>query len=313
MRNCESSNGRTSALLKRLEGLTVALRTPLNRNLELDVGALERLVARVVEGGVSCLFALGWAGEGPLLPQSTRELMMRETCRLAGGKLPVMVGISEQSLPRALELAQMATAAGADLLLSTPPYSYPIPQELVYSYFKQLAAQGGAPVVVYQNDEVGVRVEYDTLMRLSETPGVVAVKAYTNFVELQRWFHRAHKPGRFAVMSGDEYVYAAALLMGIRHFTMGGPGNLCPGWCTSIYRSALKGDWKDVACKHRRMTDFCDALYIGTETSSAAIKYALSCLGICSDRITSPYRTLPSKHKKQVRDALDQYADVVKQ
>jgi len=309
----KSSNDRTSVLLKRIEGLTVALSTPLNENLELDVGALERLVARVVDGGASCLFPLGWAGEGTLLPQSTRELMMRETCRLAGGKLPVMIGISEQSLPRALELAQIATAAGADLLLSTPPYSYPIPQELVYNYFKQLAAQGGAPVVVYQNDEVGVRVEYDTLMRLSETPGVVAVKAYTNFVELQRWFHRAHKPGRFAVMSGDEYVYAAALLMGIRHFTMGGPGNLCPGWCTSIYHSALKGDWQEVVSKQRRMTDLCDALYIGTETPYAAIKYALSCLGICSDRIASPHRALPPKQKQQVQDVLRQYADVVKQ
>ena len=26
-----------------------------------------------------------------------------------------------------------------------------------------------------------------------------------------------------AVISGDEYQYAAALLLGIRHFTMGGP------------------------------------------------------------------------------------------
>ncbi len=312
MAKCKSSNDETAGLLKRIEGLTVALCTPLDRNLELDVAALERLVARVVDGGASCLFPLGWAGEGPLLPQSTRELMMRETCRLAAGKLPVMIGISEQSLPRALELAQIATAAGADLLLSTPPYSYPIPQELVYDYFKQLAAQVSVPVIVYQNDEVGVKVEYDTLMRLSEMPGIIGVKFYANFVELQRLFHHADKPGRFAVFSGDEYLYAAALLTGMRHFIMGGPGNLCPGWCTSIYHHAFNGDWNDVASKQRRMTDLCDALYIGAETPYAAVKYALSCLGICSERITSPHRALRRKQKQQVQNALQQYADVVK-
>ena len=302
---------RARALLKRMEGVTVALFTPLNSRGTVDVSGLERLVERGLKAGVACLFPLGWAGEGPLLPNAVREQMMRETCRLASGRVPVMVGISEQSLPRSLELARMAQAAGADLVLSTPPYSYPVPQRLVYEYFIELAARSNLPLVLYQNDEVGVRIEDETLVGLSATPGVVGVKAYVNFVQLQRSYRCADKPGQFAVMSGDEYLFSSALLMGIRHFTMGGPGNLCPAWCVSMYQAALNNDWTAVARKQRRLSEFCDALYVGTDSGYAAVKFALRCLHLCSDRITPPHRVLPRKQRKQVKHALADYPDVV--
>lgn len=131
------------------------------------------------------------------------------------------------------------------------------------------------------------------------------------FNQLQRTFHKADKPGRFAVMSGDEYLYGAALLLGIRRFTMDGPGNVCPKWCVSIYRSALDNDWTAVTAKQRRLTDFCDALYTGTDSAYAAIKYALERLGVCSAHISSPHGILPPDQKKQVERALVEYADVV--
>jgi len=305
------SSQEVADLLHRMEGVTVALATPLDEHGELDVPGLKRLIERVVAAGSSCLFPLGWMGEGPLLKDGVREAMMRETCRLANHRLPVMIGVSEQSLPRALDLAAMAQRAGADLILSTPPFSYSIPQNLVYEYFKELAAKSGLPLVIYQNDEVGVHVELETLLRLSTTPGLVGVKAFMPYGQIQRCFHRADRPGRFAVMSGDEYLYGAALLLGIRHFTMGGPGNICPKWCTGIYRSALDNEWAAVTKKQRRLTDFCDAIFIGVDTAYASVKYALKCLGLCEPYISSPHRVIPPEQQKQVEQALKEYADVV--
>ena len=237
--------------------------------------------------------------------------MLPETIGINDGRLPVMVGVSEQSVPKALKLAHMARDQGADLLLATPPYSYPIPQDLIYEFFRDLAAQSGMPLVIYQNDEVGVRVELETMVRLSETPGIVGTKAYAPFPELQRYFHRANKPGRFAVISGDEYLYAAALSLGIKHYTMGGPGNFCPGWCTSIYDSAMAGDWDSVRQKQKRLTDFCDAIYLTTDSPYAAVKYVLELLGLCSACITSPHRIPPVEQKKQVETAVAEFAEIL--
>ena len=134
------SSDSISSLLNQMKGLTVALATPLNEGHELDVAGLEQLIERVIAGGASCLFPLGWMGEQPLVSNSTRQAVMAETCRLAKDRLPVMVGVSEQGLPRALEQAEMAREAGADLILSTPPCSYHIPQALIYDYLQELAA-----------------------------------------------------------------------------------------------------------------------------------------------------------------------------
>ena len=45
----------TADLLGRMQGLTVALCTPLDAQYKLDVEGLEKLIERVIEGGASCL------------------------------------------------------------------------------------------------------------------------------------------------------------------------------------------------------------------------------------------------------------------
>ena len=301
----------TAQLLQSMEGLIVALATPLDEQGSLDAAGLNRLLEAVFDGGTSCLFPLGWCGEQPLLPRPVQEQMLRETMAINDGRLPVMVGVSEQSLPRSLELAAMARDNGADLILATPPYSYPLPQELIYEFFRDLAAESGLPLVIYQNDEVGVRIELETMVRLSETPGIIGTKAFAPFPELQRYFHHANKPGRFAVISGDEYLYGAALSLGIKHFTMGGPGNFAPGWCTSIYASAMAGDWEAVREKQKQLTDLCDAIYLTTDSPYAAVKYVLELLGLCSARITSPHRELPAEQKEAVAAAVAEHGEIL--
>ena len=299
-----------STLLKRMEGLMVALVTPLTNDGTLDVAGLERLIERVLDGGATCLFALGWAGEGPLLGDDTRLAVIHETCRIARGRVPVMIGVSEQSLNRAMVLVEAARRAGANLVLSTPPYSYAVPEHLLAEYFANLAKSGGLPVVVYQNDELGKRLSFETLLRLSQTPGIIATKAFVPYNELQRYYYKLHEPGRFAVISGDEYQYAAALLLGIRHFTMGGPGNLCPTYCASMYAAACEARWDVVRAMHRRLVEFCHALYALGGTAYSATKGALFCLDICAANICSPHAPLTDEDQKAVRGVLADCADV---
>jgi 4-hydroxy-tetrahydrodipicolinate synthase len=240
MSMAHQSENDASTLMEKLEGITVALVTPMQADGTLDRNGLGNLVERSLAHGASCLFSLGWAGEAPRLPDAVRRDMIRHTCEAAAGRAPIMAGVSEQSLPRALQLAEWAREAGADILLATPPYSYPIPQEIVHAFFRDLAQESGMPVVAYQNDDVGVRIEVETIVRLSQTPGLMGVKAYTPFGELQQAFYQANRPGEFAVMSGDESLFGAALMLGIRHFTMGTPGNVCLRWCVDMFRRAVE-------------------------------------------------------------------------
>ena len=307
----EFPRGSASSLLEAMEGITVALVTPMESDGALDARGLECLVERCLANGARGLFPLGWAGEAPRLPDGVRRCMIQHTCRAAAGRVPVMAGVSEQSLPRALELAECARDAGADILLATPPYSYPISQEIVYEFFRRLAAESGMPTVAYQNDDVGVGIEEETIVELSRTPGLIGLKAYMPFGKLQTAFHRAHRPGAFAVMSGDETLFGAALGLGIRHFTMGTPGNVCLRWCVSMVRSAVDEDWDAVREKNKRLTEFCHDFYPRVEAPSAAAKYILHKAGqFASTYVTPPHRELSAEQRQFVDGALESFADV---
>ena len=300
-----------AGLLKRLEGVTVALVTPLDGDGQLDTAALERMVERAIRYGCCCVFPLGWTGEQPMLRDSARTAMLRESVRIVNGRLQVMAGVSEQSVPRVLEWAEVAKDAGADLVLATPPYSYPVPQQFVRDFFTEVARGSGMPVVIYRNDEVSVGVDVDTIEQLGRVDGIVGVKGYMPFSELQAAFHRAHRPGRFAVMSGDEALLGPALFLGVRHFTMGTPGNVCLRWCVGLYRSAVDGDWDGVREKHARLLAFCRALSGVGAPFMAVKKYAMSRLGLCGEHVTVPVRRLTPGEKKEVDAVLERFSDVL--
>ena len=298
-------------MLKSMEGVCVALATPLDDDGRLDAASLERLIERVISHGACCVFPLGWCGEQPMLQDDVRSETLRETARIVNGRVPVMAGVSEQSLPRALELARIAREAGAELIIATPPYSYPVPQEFVLQYFGELARQSGMRLVVYQNDEVSVRVESDTIKRLSETAGVIGVKGYMPFLELQAAYHGADRPGRFAVMGANECLFGPSLFMGIRHFTMGTPGNVCMKWCVNTYRSAVEGDWDDVRRRHKSLIDFCGAMSAIHAPFMAVKKYLMSRLGICGVRVTSPVRQLSGEEQRLVDGVMERFGELL--
>ena len=108
-------------LIRALRGLTTALVTPLDAEGELDTESLERVIEHQIENGTACLFPLGWCGEGPALPDRVREATIRRTCAIAAGRVPVMAGISEQSLARIEPMLRIAEDAGADYVLATHP------------------------------------------------------------------------------------------------------------------------------------------------------------------------------------------------
>ena len=56
-----------------LTGIVPPMVTPLRARDELDVPGLERLVARILDGGAAGLFVRGTTGEGPCLGYRLRR------------------------------------------------------------------------------------------------------------------------------------------------------------------------------------------------------------------------------------------------
>lgn len=306
------SDSQISDVLKRLEGFTSAVDTPLTAKGQLDVPALERMIERVIDAGAKGVLALGWMGQGPLLPDNVKADVMRETVRIAAGRVLVVASVAEQSLPRVLQQAQMAKEVGVDILLSTPPYSYHVGSDQIYAFFRDLAAETDMPVIIYHNTEIGVQPDLPLMIKLSQTPGMIGVKSFSNFNLLQQYFYRAARPGRFAVFSASMYHLAATLLLGFRHFMVGTPGNLTPSLCAQLFRDAQAGNWEAVSKNYNRMVKLFNVLALDTAAGDVTVKFILSELGLCKPYVISPLKEPSAEDKAVARKAMKEFADILK-
>ena len=294
-------------LLERLRGMTVALATPLGEDGALDVDALHRLIDFVLQEGAASIFPLGWMGEQPALTESMRRQVMQETVRYIDERVPVIMGVSEQSLPRILQEVEAASAAGADIVLATPPFSYPMTPASIADFFKQLAAASALPVILYNNSEAHTPLGPDEIESLSRIPGMIGVKDFSDFVQIERLLANVHRDGDFIVWAAEEYVLGPALFLGARYSILGGPGNLVPGWGVALHQAAEAGDWEQVARLHLRLVAFCDALYALSDSPYSTVKAALALMGYGGGRAVPPLPALSAEQVDQVRAVLGRF------
>ena len=153
--------------LKPLEGIVVPLVTPLSGDNRIDMDGLNNLIEHVIRGGVHGIFILGTTGEAQSLSMSQREEMIKETSRILGNRLPLLVGISDTSLTDSVALAQKAYNCGAYAVVATPPYYFATAQSELIDYFENLISLLPLPLFLY-NMPVHTKVAFDpeTIKRL---------------------------------------------------------------------------------------------------------------------------------------------------
>ena len=88
----------TTNFKKPLSGIIPPLVTPLKDNETLDVESLERLIEHLIAGGVHGLFVLGTTGEEQSLSYDVRKQMIKESCRINRGRLPLLACITDTSI-----------------------------------------------------------------------------------------------------------------------------------------------------------------------------------------------------------------------
>ena len=103
----------------------------------------------LVAGGVHGLFILGSCGEGPSLSHRVRRQLIDRTCAHVDGRIPVLVGITDTVLCRVAALAEHAADAGADAVVLSAPYYFPIDQADLVAYVQRLAREVPLPVTLY--------------------------------------------------------------------------------------------------------------------------------------------------------------------
>ena len=151
--------------------------TPLRGRDELDIEGLERLIERILGGGVDGLFILGTTGEGPSLSYRLRRDLIERTCRQVRGRVPVLVGITDSAFVESVDLARHAAATGADALVLAPPFYFSEGQPELQEYLDHLVVELPLPLVLY-NTPANTKVQYglDAVRRAMDQPRIIGLK-----------------------------------------------------------------------------------------------------------------------------------------
>ncbi len=286
--------------------------TPLKGRDELDCEGLERLIERILDGGVSGLFVLGTTGEGPSLSYRLRRELVGRACRQVKGRVPVLVGITDTAFVESLNLAKHAADAGADALVLAPPYYLPEGQPELLEYLEHLVPELPLPLFLYNLPSITkVSFAVETVRRAMDVPRIIGLKDSSGDMT---FFHRTigllkHRP-EWTLLVGPEELLTDAIFAG-GHGGVSGGANLFPRLYVRLAEAALAGDVARARQLHAQVMRISASLYqIGRHSSAIikGIKCALACRGICDDFMAEPFHRFRAVERKRVERQLNALA-----
>jgi 2-dehydro-3-deoxy-D-pentonate aldolase len=284
--------------------------TPLTADgTALVVAGLERLVAHVVGGGVHGLFILGTTGEAAALDDDVRRDLVRRTCRLVAGRVPVLVGVTDTRVAESVRMARWAAESGADAVVVSTPFYLPLEQQELVTYVETIASQQPLPCFLY-NIPALTKTAYEpaTVRRLADLPSVVGVKDSSGDPAYLQGLRQQITRSDWSYFVGTEAQLADGVRRGWAHGCVGGGANLAPRLFVSLYQAALGGDTERVAeLQHELMKlDRIYRLSPGTSSILRGLKCALGYLGICSDRMGAPLRACTPEERRTIERYVDE-------
>ncbi|MEO5582739.1 MAG: dihydrodipicolinate synthase family protein [Saprospiraceae bacterium] len=295
---------------KSLHGIVPPLVTPLLDNDSLDIDGLERLIEHVIAGDVHGIFILGTTGEAPSLSYRLQTEMIKESSRIINKRLPLLVGISHTSIIDSIRLSQIAYEAGADAVVSAPPYYFAPSQSEMISFYDELVTHLALPVYLYNMPSMTkVSFEPATVRRIAESDKVIGFKdSSAKGTYFQSVMYEMRDRKDFSLFVGQEEMIAELVLMGADGGIAGG-ANIFPKLFVDLYHAASTGNIQKARELHTKVMQVSSTIYgVGDFGSSflMGVKCALSILGICNNTLALPFNNFGSVQRKIIAKAIEE-------
>jgi 2-dehydro-3-deoxy-D-pentonate aldolase len=292
---------------KPLEGIIPPMITPLAGRDRLDEPGLERLLEHIIGGGVQGLFILGTCGEAPSLSYRLRRELITRVCQQVRGRLPVLVGITDTSKVEAVGLARHADEAGANALVTSAPYYFPIGQPELVNFVERLVGELPLPLYLYNMPQLTkVQFSLDTVKRFIDQERIVGVKDSSGDLN---YFQQLLKVVRtrpdWRLFMGQEYLLVDGLRSGAHGGVVGG-ANIAPALLVEIYHALKSGNETKFTALNERLRCLGKIYPVGQSASALikGLKCALKMLGVCHDELADPLMRYTPQEQALVRGIL---------
>ncbi|CAL9321313.1 4-hydroxy-tetrahydrodipicolinate synthase [Streptomyces sp. SudanB52_2052] len=264
-----------------------AMVTPFSDSGALDLDGAQRLAAHLVGNGCDGLVLSGTTGESPTTTDAEKSALIAAVREAVADRASIVAGVGTPDTRHTAELAREAEKAGADGLLVVAPYYSRPPQDALEAHFREIADSTGLPLMLYDIPaRTGTRVEPETLLRLADHPGIVAVKDCSNdFLAAQKVLART-----------DLAYYAGCDEHNLALYAVGGAGyvstvaNVIPDHLRAVLDAFDAGDTSRAARLQQRATPLIEAIMSAGLPGAVTAKALLGALHLPGGRVRAPLR-----------------------
>jgi 4-hydroxy-tetrahydrodipicolinate synthase len=216
-----------------------------------------------------------------------------------------------------MNLAKHAADAGADAVVLSAPYYYPMEQSELVAYARQIAHQSPLPVTLYNIPSLTrTSFELDSVRQLMDEQSIVGLKDSSgDLVYFQSVRELTRPRNDWTLLIGQEQLLAEAMALGADGGVCGG-ANVWPQLFVQIYEASLATtdtaavEQGDVLPYLEDRSDRLAGIYHSGDAPITApsvikgLKAALAILGIARDEPAPPLAPLTAAEKHHVETIL---------
>ena len=230
-----------------IKGIIPPILTPMHDDESINEKELRHQVNRMIDAGVSGVFALGTNGEAYALSHKEKVQVLKVVVDEVKGRVPVYAGTGCPTTKETITLSKEAEEIGADILSVIVPYFAAASQDELYDHYKAVAESVKLPIVLYNIPaRTGNALAPATVARLAkDVPNVMGAKDSSgNFDNMKQYIELTTGIGKdFAVLSGNDSLILPALFFGGKG-GIAGCANVFPRTMVEIYEAFTAGDYE---------------------------------------------------------------------
>lgn len=288
-----------------LKGIITPILTPMYEDESINVPELRRQVDRMIENGVHALFPFGTNGEGYILSEEEKKLVLETVIEQCSGRVPVYAGTGCISTKETVRQSKMACAAGADVLSVITPSFAAASQDELYAHYKAVAEAVDLPIVLYNIPaRTGNALAPVTVGRLAQIENIVGAKdssgSFTNILGyIDAGKKKQSKP--FYTLSGNDQLIIWTLLAG-GSGGIAGCANVYPHTMASIYNLFMEGKIEEARKANESIQSFRACFRYGNPNT--IVKTAVRLLGHDVGPCRAPFNQVPEEGVRAIEKVL---------
>ena len=279
--------------MKRISGTGVALITPFNEDKTIDYTSLDKLINKVIEGGIDFLVVLGTTGEATSINESEKKELINFIVKLNNKRLPLVLGIGGNNTNKLIKEINNTDLSDFDAILSVTPYYNKPSQKGLYYHYAEISKSSPIPIILYNvPSRTGVNMSPEITIQLAnDFNNIISIKEASGDINQIKYILK-NKPKNFDVLSGDDGLTLEIIQNGgAGVISVIGQSN--PEEFSSLVKFALNGKLSDAKLLHDKLYGLYHYLY--SEGNPSGVKAFLSLQGVCKNYLRLPLVPISSE------------------